>query len=162
MTSKNASCSCTNGFWILKISPQNQSLETVPVCIVLQCCPHNNIVCTHMCDECKISSDSVVCHRPWSISWSIVQVSSLTREYQVFQYVSSTSISEQFESILWQFSHGFQFFFFEMMAVNAWSWYFVELLCRLVCQLTTSLHTFLGMTLHIVGPRRDSNIFRAW
>ena len=88
--------------WILNRQdlPQNQSLETVPVCILLQCYPHNNIVCILMYDECKKSIDSGVCHKLWSISSSIVQVCSLTIEYQVFQYVPSTSISEPFESIL--------------------------------------------------------------
>ena len=33
---------------------------------------------------------------------------------------------------------------------------------RLDCQLTISFHTFLGMTFHIVGPRRDTHIFRSW
>ena len=37
----------------------------------------------------------------------------------------------------------------------------MELLSRLVCQLTISLHTFLGMTFHVVGPRRNTQIFRA-
>ena len=46
---------------------QNRSLETVPVCIVLQYYPHCNTVCIHMCDEWKISIDSGVCHRLWSI-----------------------------------------------------------------------------------------------
>ena len=45
-----------------------------------------------------------------------------------------------------------------MMVVNAWSWDFVELLSRPVCQLTKSFHTFLGMTFHIVGPRRNTKI----
>ena len=58
---------------------------------------------------------------------------------------------------------GFQlFFFFEMMVINAWSWCLVELLSRLVCQLTISFHTFLGMTLHVIRPRRNTQIFRAW
>ena len=47
--------------------PRSQSLETVPVCIVLQYYPHDNIVCIHMCDECMISIDSCVCHKLWSI-----------------------------------------------------------------------------------------------
>ena len=47
--------------------PQNRSLETVPVCIVLQYYPHSNTVYVHMCDECMISIDSGVCHRLWSI-----------------------------------------------------------------------------------------------
>ena len=48
-----------------------------------------------------------------------------------------------------------------MMVVNAWSWYFVELLSRLVCQLTISFHTFLGMTFHVTGPRRNASFFQA-
>ena len=31
--------------------PRSQSLETVPVCIVLQYYPHDNIVCIHTYDE---------------------------------------------------------------------------------------------------------------
>ena len=89
--------------WIL--SPQdllqNRSLETVSVCIVWQYYPHSNTVCIHMCDGCKISNDLIVCHRLWSILWSIVQVCLFTdHRNQVFQYVPSTSISEPFVSIL--------------------------------------------------------------
>ena len=100
MTSKNAQCFLQK--WIL--SPQdllqNGSLETVPACIVLQCYPHNNIAYMHMCDECKMLIDSGVCHKHWSILQSIAQVNSLTIEYQVFQFVPSFTILEQFESIL--------------------------------------------------------------
>ena len=32
---------------------QNQSLETILICNVVLCFPNNNIVCTHLCDECK-------------------------------------------------------------------------------------------------------------
>ena len=80
--------------WILNPQDllQNRSLETVPACIVLQCHPHNNTVCIHMCDECKMSIDSGVCPKLWAYS--------LTIEYRVFQSVPSISISEQFESIL--------------------------------------------------------------
>ena len=84
--------------WIL--NPQdllrNRSLGKVPACIVWKCYPHNNTVCI----ECMKSIDSGVCHRLWSVLWLIVQVCSLTIEYQVFQYVPRTSISEQIESIL--------------------------------------------------------------
>ena len=53
--------------WILNLQDllQNQSLETVPVCIVLQYYPHDNIVCIHMYDEYMKSIDSGVCHRLW-------------------------------------------------------------------------------------------------
>ena len=70
-----------------------------PVCIAWQYYPHNNTVCIHMCDGCKRSNAPNVYHKLWSILWSIVQICSLTIEYQVFQYVPSISISEQFESI---------------------------------------------------------------
>ena len=79
---------------------QNRSLQTVPICIVLHCSPHDNTVCNHMYDECKRSNEKTVCHKLWSILWSIVQVCSLTIEYQVVQYVPSISITKQFESIL--------------------------------------------------------------
>ena len=34
------------------------------------------------------------------------------------------------------------------MVINAWCWHFVELLSRLIRQLTISFHTFLGKTFH--------------
>ena len=46
---------------------QNRSLETVPICTVLQCFPHDNIVCNYMYDECKRSNEITVCHKLWSI-----------------------------------------------------------------------------------------------
>ena len=49
--------------------------------------------------ECKISIDSGVCYKLWSILHSIVQVCSLATEYQDSQSVPNTNISEQFESI---------------------------------------------------------------
>ena len=48
------------------------------------------------------------------------------------------------------------------MVIDAWSRYFVELLSRLVRQLTMSFHTFLGMTFHIIGPRRNTKILGVW
>ena len=46
----------------------------------------------------------------------------------------------------------FCFFFFEVVVIDAWSRYFVELLCRLVCQLIISFHTLLCMTHHVIRP----------
>ena len=74
---------------------QSLSLGTNPVCNA-----EPNLVGSHLSDESMKSIDSGVCHRLWSISWSIVQVCSRTTEYQVFQYVPSTSISRLFVSIL--------------------------------------------------------------
>ena len=148
--------------WIL--NPQdllrNQSLETVLVCMFQQYYPHDNIVCIHMCDEYMKSIDSGVCHKPWSILLWHVQAHSLTTEHQVVQYIPSISISEQFESILLTISNRFHFSFFEVVIIDAWRRYFVELLCRLVCQLTVSFHTFLCMTLHIIRQSRNTKILR--
>ena len=46
--------------WILNPQdlPQNRSLETVPVCIVLQYYQHINNVCIQTWDECMKSVDS--------------------------------------------------------------------------------------------------------
>ena len=73
--------------WILNLQDllRSQSLETVPVCIVWQYYTHDNIVFFHVYDEFLKSNDSGVCHMLWSILWWILQVCSLTREYQVFQ-----------------------------------------------------------------------------
>ena len=162
MTSKQAQCSTKCRFWILKISCQIGVLKKSQSALFGSAFPHGNTVCIHMYDDCKRSNDIFVCHKRWSILWSIVQVCSLTIEYQVFQYVPKKHFRTIWGHTFWQFSHGFQFFFFEMMVINAWSWYFVALLSRLVCQLTISFNTFLGMTFHIVRPRRKTQIFRAW
>ena len=84
------------------------------------------------------------------------RISGLTSraKYKTFQNNS--------RAYMWQFSYRFHFFFFDVMVINAWSWYFVELLSRFVCQLTISFHTFLGMTFHVIGPRRNTMILRAW
>ena len=147
--------------WILNLQdlPRSQNLETVPICIVWQYFPHDNIVCIHSCDEYMKSIDSGVCHRPWSILLWIVPAYSLTIEYQVVQYVPSISISEQFESILVTILQQMSFYFFEVVVIVAWSWYFVELLCRLICQLTMSLHTFLCMTSHVIRPMKKYDYF---
>ena len=61
---------------------------------------HDNIVCIHMCDECKKANGPSICHKLRSIWWLLVQVCSLTIEYRVFQYVPSMSILGRSESIL--------------------------------------------------------------
>ena len=53
-----------------------------------------------MCDDCKRSNEMIVCHKLWSILWSIVHACSLTIEYRVVQFEPSINILEHFESIL--------------------------------------------------------------
>ena len=60
MTSKNAQCSSQMYTSNLQDLLRSKSLETVPVCIVWQCYPHDNFVCIHMCDEYVKSIDSGV------------------------------------------------------------------------------------------------------
>ena len=68
MTSKNAlNVPPEVDFESSRSPAQSRSLETVPAGIVLQYYPHGNTVCIHMGDECMISIDSGVCHRPLSI-----------------------------------------------------------------------------------------------
>ena len=50
-------------FVSLTISRKVGVLKQSPITF-LQCYPHDNIVCIHMCDGCKISNDSIVCHKP--------------------------------------------------------------------------------------------------
>ena len=61
--------------------------------------PPDNIVSSHLCDECNKSNEPDVCHKLWSILWQIEQVCSLTMECQVHQFLPSTSISRQIVSI---------------------------------------------------------------
>ena len=88
--------------WCWLLNPQdilqNRSLETVPICFVLQCFPHDNIVCKYMYDECKRSNEIIVVTRFGPFLWSIVQVCSLTVEYRAHQYERNTDISQKFVS----------------------------------------------------------------
>ena len=79
---------------------QNQNLETILICIVVLCFPHNNIAWIHMCHECTRSNAPNVCHKLESILWSHERVRSLTIKYQDYQYEPTTDISEQFVSKL--------------------------------------------------------------
>ena len=87
--------------------------------------------------EFQKSNEPSVWHKLWSFLWLLVQV------------------WDNLRANFWQFSNGSQFFFFELMVVKAWSCGFVQLLGCSVRQFTISLHTFLCMTLHIMGPWRD-------
>ena len=86
--------------WIANLPDleRNQSLETVPVCFVWQYFPHDNVVKTHVCDECMKSIDSGACHRPWSILWLIVQAYFADHK-KSGRPLRAKSNWEQFESI---------------------------------------------------------------
>ena len=61
MTSKKRTMFLQKWISNLQDLPRNQSLGTVPVCIVWQYYPNDNIVSIHMYDEYLKSVDSSVC-----------------------------------------------------------------------------------------------------
>ena len=75
--------------WILNLPdlPQSQSPETVPICIVYQYFPHDNIVCIHKYDEFFEINRFRRLSQALSILRLIVHACFLTIEYQVFQFV---------------------------------------------------------------------------
>ena len=62
--------------------------------------PHDNIVCSPLFDENKKSNPSV-CHKLLSIFGLLKPICSRTKECQVYQSVTNTSISQQSESTNW-------------------------------------------------------------
>ena len=63
-------------------------------------------------------------------------------------------------TLIWQLSYGFQFFFFELVVIKAWSWYFVHWFSGFVRQFAISFHALLGMTFHVVEPRGTYSGFK--
>ena len=76
---------------------QSLSLGINPSDTAEPCYPHDNIVGSHLCDECMKPILPNVCHMP-SISRLLLQVCWPTTECLVFRFVPSTSISTQFVS----------------------------------------------------------------
>ena len=95
---------------------QNQSLETMQVCIVVLCFPHDKTVGIHLCDECTRSDAPNVCHMLLSTS---------SPHEQVYSQTTKCHVSQTFENNLWadcrQISYWLIFLFFELMIIQAWS-----------------------------------------
>ena len=131
----------------------------------LHCCaafPHDNTFYIHSWNECKRSNVRVVCHKHWSILWSHVQVCWLIIEYVVYRCEPNRDIPEILWAHFWLFSHGFQFFFFELMVIKTWNWHLIKLLSCFVSQLAISFYTFLCIAFHIAGPEKMFSFLRAW
>ena len=60
------SVSCTSNLFLMLIL-NLPDVETILICIVVLCFPHNNIVCIHVYDECKRSKALNVCVKILSI-----------------------------------------------------------------------------------------------
>ena len=78
LTSENAQNSSWGWFLSLPNLLQNQSLDSILICNVVLSFRYDNIVCIHLCDECKRSHVPNVRHKILSILWSQEQVCSLT------------------------------------------------------------------------------------
>ena len=101
---------------------QNQSLETILICNVVLCFPHNNIACIHICDGCKRSNVPNVCHMLLSTSLPHEQVHSQTikisslplrAKYRHFRTICEQTVNNSPTDFIF-------FFFFKMMVIHAW------------------------------------------
>ena len=79
---------------------QNVGFGINPIDNAEPCFPHDNVVGSHLCDECMKSNEQAFCHKSESILWLISQAYSLTRKCWVYQFVPSTCISRHFLSTL--------------------------------------------------------------
>ena len=157
MTSKNAQCSIWCKFWIL----QNRSLETVPICIVWQCLHMTIFFKSHVWCLKKIKRDNRLSQ---TLIHFVIDLASLSIQCKISgrQYVQEWALQNNWEHTFDNFSTDFNSSSLKWIIVNAWSWYFAELLSRLVCQLSISFHTFLDTSFRVIRPKRNTQIFRAW
>ena len=162
MTSQNAQCFTRSRFWVLEISCKIGVLkqsQSALFCSITHTTKLFIITCVMNVRYQSIQAFVTCCgpFRTWSckfVHWPKNIRSSNKCQVQAFQ--------NNLEAYLWQFSYRFHFFLFKVEVIDAWSRYFVELLSRLVCQLTISLHTFLRMTFHIIRPWRNTKILGVW
>ena len=112
------------------------------------CYPHDNIVSSHLCDECMILISLSVCHMLLSIWWLI----ELTSECQNSELVPDTNISKQIVSKLWKILQLIQV----PPTDSSWTWNFAKLLCHFVCQFTIFLNAFFE---HVLPCRRTTQQF---
>ena len=94
--------------------PQSQSLEIVPICIVVLRFQTTSPFAFNREMDVR---DQTSWRFAWSCSWSHVQVRWLTKEFQVHQFVLNTAIAGKFENIFWTIPYQFQFF----SSLNWWS-----------------------------------------
>ena len=150
VTSENAQCSTLSRFWILKISCKIGVLRQTQTALF----PHDNTVCTHKYDEYLKSNENRLSQ---ALVHLVVDRASLFTDHRMSgrpTRAKYAAFRNNLRAYFWQFSYIIQFFFFEMMVINAWRRYCVELLSRFVRQLTISFHTFPGMTFQVIGTRR--------
>ena len=100
---------------------QNQSLETMLFCIVVLCFPHNNMVGTHLCDECT-RSKRTNCLSQAYVHFVTARASLFTRplKYQVSQCQPYTDILRTIcEQTIDNWPKDPLIFFSKMMVIDA-------------------------------------------
>ena len=148
--------------WNIRMTSKNGQCSTRSRCWVSKSLVHDKIVFdSYVLDGIYPTTRLIVCQHIWSIFVIHRAIFSLTTERistlpirAIFTYFRTFCL----RAYSWQFTNKFQFLF-EMMVIDAWSWYYVELLSRFVRFLTESFHLFLAMTLHLIRPRE---IRRFW
>ena len=134
---------------------QNPNLETILICIVVLCFQHNNNAWIHMCDECKKSNAPNVCHKLLSILWR----ASLFTDHKISGLpirAKTGRFKKNCEQTVDNSPADPISSFFKLMVINTWSCDFVQLLSTYICKFAICFRAFLGMTFHIIGPRRFS------
>ena len=139
---------------------QNLSLGINPIEIAEPCYPHDNIVDSHLCGECKKLIWPIVCGRLVSIKWQIAQVCWRNIECQVHQFVPCTNISRFF------FEHTF-----DKSPIDSSSsfliWWSSKQTHETLCNCSTflfassqnlSMH-FLSISFHVVAPHKSFGVF---
>ena len=150
VTSENAQCSTLSRFESLRSPAKSESWDRPRTALF----PHDNTVCTHKYDEYLKSNENRLSQ---ALVHLVVDRASLFTDHRMSgrpTRAKYAAFRNNLRAYFWQFSYIIQFFFFEMMVINAWRRYCVELLSRFVRQLTISFHTFPGMTFQVIGTRR--------
>ena len=157
MTSKNEQCLTRGRFWILKISRKVRVLKQTQSALFGSI---TNITILfaftwYQSIQAFVTSLGPFCYGTCELIYWPQKISGrpILAKYKHFRTVwEDTSDSSPTDFRL----------FFRVVVIDAWSRYFVELLSRLVCQLTISFHTLLCMTSHVITPWRNTKILREW
>ena len=154
VTSENTQDPSWCWFWVFQVSCKIIVLKQ-SWCAMLRSTTHITILFVFiMCDGCKISIDSGVCHKILSILWLHEQVCSQTIKISGLPVRGKC---KHFRTILRANCGPFCYwliFFFKLIVVRTWCCKLVWLLRRFVRKFATSFHTFLCVTLQVTGPRR--------
>ena len=111
---------------------QNQSLEIILVCIVVQCFPLYNIARIHLYHECMRTNAPSACHKLWSICDRTSKFIDWTQNIKFTNTIQTQTCQNNLRANCKQFSNWLMFFFLKLMVIHAWSCDFVWLLSSFI------------------------------